>query len=53
MNEYPHNLTALDVKEVLSKAAETKESAIKFLKDAGILDIKITGTPKSAVKKHK
>ena len=39
MYEYPMEQLAKDIREVTAKALESKESALKFLKDAGILEI--------------
>jgi len=39
MQEYPMKQLAKDVREVMSQAATSKEAALKFLKEAGILDI--------------
>lgn len=37
MHNYSAQQHVLDIKEVFSKAAKTKESALKFLTDAGII----------------
>jgi len=48
MYEYTMEQLAQDIREGMSKAAESKESALKFLQDAGILDIE-THMPSDAI----
>jgi len=42
MTDYPIQQQVQDIREIFEKAAETKEAAIKFLEDAGIIPAKNT-----------